>query len=108
MVLKIVGVIRNGLDDYADVLPEKHSISAARLASLLEAGLLYEEAAQEPKAEPTEPKIRARVGVWDLDPDGLKGMSLVRLNTIVAERGGEEKFETVEGAIFFLTKDFQG
>jgi hypothetical protein len=45
---------------------------------------------------------------WDLDPDGLRGMTLDQLNVMILERDDSvEPLETVEEAVEWLSQDFK-
>ena len=45
---------------------------------------------------------------WDLDPDGLRGMTLDQLNVMILERDDSvEPQETVEEAVEWLSQDFK-
>jgi hypothetical protein len=103
--LQIVGTIRDGLRDYSGLLPEDHTIKPERIKSLLEAGLL-EEVEVVVKRKPKPKPSPARKGVWDLDPEGLVGMNLGRLNALIAEKGGTSKATDIKTAIKMLSKDF--
>ena len=48
-------------------------------------------------------------GLWECDPDALKGLSIENLNVMVGERDESiGQFETVEEAIAQLSADFKG
>lgn len=103
VTMKIIGSLRQGDKTYEGALPEVHDIPPKRLQSFIDAGLLVPETAPVQAEIPASP---ARIGKWDLDPDGLKGLTLARLNSIVAERGGEEVFGIKENARVFLSQHF--
>jgi len=67
-----------------------------------------------PAAENTEIETHGRstertkhaVSRWVLDPAGLKDLSVEKLNAMIAERGSEEVYETVEEAVAYLSQDY--
>ncbi len=89
---------------YTDVLTDDHQIGPERIKSLIASGTLQKidyVVAGKPVVS-----IKPPQGKWALDPDGIRAFGLVRLNTMIAERGGSEKFDTVEEARAFLSQDF--
>ena len=56
------------------------------------------------------PKGRFRpISKWKFDPSKLVGKTLVQLNVMICERDPEiEPFDSLQAAIEYLTKDFEG
>ena len=67
--------------------------------------------AKKAKLNPDKDKTKklARVGRWNINPRTLVGKNLDQLNIMIAERDTKApRFETLEEAAAFLTKDFRG
>lgn len=61
----------------------------------------------DPVAKPSEPEAPTVKSPWTFDPDGIKGMKLEELNSLVLSKDSQlAPFETVEEAAAWLSQDY--
>lgn len=83
-----------------------------RIKQLTAAGFLeaYDPKPDTPTSRAERPGRKGRVtpSIWNLDPAGLRGMSVEQLNVMVLERDAKvTPFETIEEAVWWLTQDYE-